>query len=379
MKYTFQDSTKLPYQRDVIEDLQEFIKVSKMVLPIENSSIEMNDEWDRQCSSLELGLKKLESMQKEIISFVDDVTKDEDLKEILDCRNQIIDTCNSSCSDSIETLKSQIESIKSKSEAEMDKVELQILSSLSSFFEGGVYGTEKRYAVSIKKSILMGIMTSSVSGLEYESEIAFKNSSLTVKDFQNSLFLPAWTKSGLIYKEDKVKMEDVSEFYLKSLDYDGSVNFSASFENRKATRNFHIQLNEDVYRIFYDSDDITSDLALAKYINMEDISGFVGALCSYVENNIKRRKLVKICLDGENAITSSQIFDCLKLIAEQYAEIISECVERGYVDNEITIKLEEQDGARTEKYVTKEEIFGELSEIGSEGLELASILGVEDS
>ncbi len=379
MKYTFQDSTELPYQRDVIEDLQEFIKVSKMVLPIENSSIEMNDEWDKQCSSLEMGLKKLESMQKEIISFVDDITKEEELKEILDCRNKIVDTCNSSCSGSIEGIRSQIDSIRSRAEAEMDKVELQILSSLSSFFKGGVYGTEKKYSVLVKKSILMGIMTSSVSGLEYESEITFSNSSLNVKDFQNSLFLPTWTKSGLIYKEDKVKMEDVSEFYLKSLDYDGSVNFSASFENRKATRDFQIQLSEDVYRIFYDSDEITSDPTLAKYVNMEDISGFVGALCSYVENNIKHRKLVKICLDGENAISSSQIFDCLKLIAEQYADIIRECVERGYVDNEITIKLEEQDGARTEKYVTKEEIFDDLSEIGSEGLELASILGVEDT
>jgi hypothetical protein len=49
------------------------------------------------------------------------------------------------------------------------------------------------------------------------------------------------------------------------------------------------------------------------------------------------------------------------------------------VKGEITIKIEQEDGTRTEKYVDRSEIFNRLSELGSEGLEIAGILGVESS
>ncbi|NYT20046.1 MAG: hypothetical protein GKC08_07145, partial [Methanosarcinales archaeon] len=86
----------------------------------------------------------------------------------------------------------------------------------------------------------------------------------------------------------------------------------------------------------------------------------------------------RLMLDGEDAIRNNQTFDCLKLIAEQFTDIINECIERGYADGEITIKIEQTDGTRTEKYVSKAELFDQLSEFGSEGLELATLLGVEN-
>jgi hypothetical protein len=92
---------------------------------------------------------------------------------------------------------------------------------------------------------------------------------------------------------------------------------------------------------------------------------------------IKHQKLTHILLDGEDAVRNNEVFDCLKLIAEQYGDIVKESLEKGYVKNEITIKIEASDGTRTEKYITKEEAFDQLAELGSEGLELASILGVD--
>ena len=43
MKYTFQDSTELPVQRDFIKDLQDFIKLSKETIPLERSSRVFNE------------------------------------------------------------------------------------------------------------------------------------------------------------------------------------------------------------------------------------------------------------------------------------------------------------------------------------------------
>ena len=39
--------------------------------------------------------------------------------------------------------------------------------------------------------------------------------------------------------------------------------------------------------------------------------------------------------------------------------------------------MEEPDGTRTEKYITKTEIYTQLAEVGSEGIEIAGILGVD--
>jgi len=51
MRYTFQDSTDFPVQRDFIQDLQNFIAISKAVIPLEKSvisnSIESLDDLEK--------------------------------------------------------------------------------------------------------------------------------------------------------------------------------------------------------------------------------------------------------------------------------------------------------------------------------------------
>jgi len=44
MRYTFQDSTVFPVQRDFIQDLQDFILISKEVLPLEKSAIKIKED-----------------------------------------------------------------------------------------------------------------------------------------------------------------------------------------------------------------------------------------------------------------------------------------------------------------------------------------------
>jgi hypothetical protein len=65
------------------------------------------------------------------------------------------------------------------------------------------------------------------------------------------------------------------------------------------------------------------------------------------------------------------------VIAEQYGVIVQECLAKGHNRDEITIKMEEADGTRTEKYVSRSEIYSHLAEVGSEGVEIAGILGVD--
>lgn len=380
MKYTYQDSTELPYQRDFVQDLKGFIEAAKKVLPLENSAIEMNDEEKSEIVSLEKRLDDLDKFETDVKRYIENLSKDADAKEILECRNTVIDACVASTSKSRESLNLELERSQKVSTREVGRVENQILSFLSPIFEGGMYGAEKKYKASMDGDVLRGTLTASMDGMDYESDLVFANDIMTVREVFRQLSLPTWTKGGLLQKENKIKSVDVSDFIIRSISYDPSINLALefSFDNKKSVRQFRIACDENKCYVYDGDQSITDDDALSSSMNMDDISEFANEVKTYVQEYIKSQTLTRILIDGKDAIRNNEVFDCLKIIAEQYGEMVKECFERGYVKSEITVKIEQADGTRTEKYITKDDVFTQLSEIGSEGLELAGILGVEE-
>ena len=378
MKYTYQDSNKLLYQRDFVQDLRDFIEVAKKVLPLENSAIEMNDEEKSEIASLENRLNDLDKFETDVKRFIENASKDADAKEILECRNVAIDAAVASAAKSRETLNSELERSEKVSTREVGRVEGQILSLLSPIFESGIYGAEKKYSASMIDGVFSGTLKASVDGMDYEGDLVFADDVLTVRKVFRELSLPTWGKSGLLQKEKKVKLVDVSDFIITSINYDGSENLVCVFEDKKSGRMFKVICDESKCNVYDGDESIMGDDVLSSSINMDDISEFADEVKTYVQEYIKSQKLTRILIDGKDALRNNEAFDCLKIIAEQYGDIVKECLERGYVKSEITIKIEQADGTRTEKYITKDEVFAKLSEIGSEGLELAGILGVEE-
>ena len=125
--------------------------------------------------------------------------------------------------------------------------------------------------------------------------------------------------------------------------------------------------------------EITRDADLAAALNKDSVDAFILKLKNFFRESVGSERLRRITIDGRNAVEENKIFDCLKLIASIYGKLVTECLERGYTEGEITIKIEEPGGIRTEKYLKKSEIYRELSTIGSEGKELAALLRVSDA
>jgi len=377
MKYTFQDSTELPLQRDFIQDLNNFIEMAKKVLPLENSAIELSEEESTEISSLEARIKKIDSFSKDIQQYVDERAKGAEDKEILECRNAVIDVCIETGNRGLKELNQKLEHIKRQSESGIYKIEMDLLNNLNPLFESGIYGANKVYSVSMTEGALKGVLKASFSGMEYTCDLAYAHEILTIREVYGELSLPTWTKAGIFSKENKVKMIDVSDYTITSMNYDGNKHVDVSFENKKGDQKFKIISDNDTYQIYHGEFDVTSDETLLKSAPVDNVAGLVDDLKKYMEMFIKYQKLTQILLDGKDAVRNNEVFDCLKLIAEQYGDIVKESLDKGYVKNEITIKIEATDGTRTEKYITKEEAFDQLAELGSEGLELASILGVD--
>jgi archaellum component FlaC len=77
-KYTYQDSTELPVQRDFIQDLQTFVDVTQKVIPLEKSAIETYNDTETRIKSLNKRINELERFEKNIKNYVEKLADDTD-------------------------------------------------------------------------------------------------------------------------------------------------------------------------------------------------------------------------------------------------------------------------------------------------------------
>jgi hypothetical protein len=190
--------------------------------------------------------------------------------------------------------------------------------------------------------------------------------------------LPIWSKSGILSREEKVRKLDISDFYIRNIQYEKN-SLETILEDRDAENRFIISSDEKAFLIMHRDYEITRDKELAAALSRDSVSAFITKLKGFFTEFVGSKRLINITLDGKNVIEENRVFDCLKLIASIYGKLVTECLEKGYTEGEITIKIEEPGGTRTEKYLEKSEISKDLSTIGKEGEELATLLRVTEA
>ncbi len=377
MKYTFQDSTEFPVQRDFIQDIQDFIRISKEVIPLEKSIKEIKQVNIEETGTTQAGIEEIDRFQKEITECIEERALGYESGEVLEIKSKTIETCAN-----ISLLKKneKLEDIDKQNRLaliEVRQLEDRILTALSPFFENSIYGAEHTCYASSEDRKLKGWQVSSIDGMRYEFELSFIQDTLKVEDLLK-LTLPVRSKSGFLSKEEKVKKLDVSGFYVTNIEH-GKNTTRTVIEDKDAENRFIITSDGGTFLIMYGDNEITGDEKLAPALDKDSISIFVEKIKDFVTDSVVFRKLRLILIDGKNAVEENVIFDCLKIIAGIYGKLAKECIERGYTEGEITIKIEEPGSIRTEKYISKSEASSELSSIGPEGNEIARILRVSEA
>ena len=377
MKYTFQDSTEFPVQRDFIQDIQDFIRISKEVIPLEKSIKEIKQVNIEETGTTQAGIEEIDRFQKEITECIEERALGYESREVLEIKSKTIETCAN-----ISLLKKneKLEDIDKQNRLaliEVRQLEDRILTALSPFFENSIYGAEHTCYASSEDRKLKGWQVSSIDGMRYEFELSFIQDTLKVEALLK-LTLPVRSKSGFLSKEEKVKKLDVSGFYVTNIEH-GKNTTRTVIEDKDAENRFIITSDGGTFLIMYGDNEITGDEKLAPALDKDSISIFVEKIKDFVTDSVVFRKLRLILIDGKNAVEENVIFDCLKIIAGIYGKLAKECIERGYTEGEITIKIEEPGSIRTEKYISKSEASSELSSIGPEGNELARILRVSEA
>jgi len=374
MRYTFQDSTDFPVQRDFIQDLQNLVAILKAVIPLEKSAIQIKIENEEEAVNIGKRTQEIDRFEKDVRAYIESHAAGIEESDILEIKARILETISTV----VLTKKNEELEILDR-QNKLDMIELQqlderILSILSPFFESNIYGAKNTYFAAVEDKILRGKQVSFIEGMQYEFDLDFTQNTIKVKDLQ-SLILPAWSKKGILSRERKVKQIDVSDFYITSMESEGN-NLKAVLEDKDPENRFTISADEKTFLIFHKDYEITGDEELASALNSDSVVTFITKLKMLFTESVVSKRLRRIMLDGKNAIDEHRVFDCLKLIASMYGQLVAECIKRGYTEGEITIKIEEPEGFRTEKYLEKSDISKDLSTVGSEGEELAKTLRV---
>jgi hypothetical protein len=357
--------------------LQDFIRISKEVIPLEKSAITIKNENQEKLVIFERKIQEIDMFEKDVRDYIENRSVGVDAAEILEVRERTLETSSSVALAKKNEKLAELDRKNKLDLMETQQLYIRILSTLGPFFEDSIYGAQNAYYAYIEDKMLRGKHVGFVDSMQYEFELLFTQETLKVKDLQD-LNLPIWSKSGILSREKKVKNVDVSDFHITDIEYEGD-NLRAVLEDRDPENRFIISSDEKAFLVMYRDYEITGDPELASALNKDSVDSLIVKLKEFFTESVGSERLRRITIDGKNAIEENKVFDGLKLIASIYGTLVTECLKRGYTEGEITIKIEEPGGIRTEKYLEKSEIARELSTIGSEGKELAAILRVTEA
>lgn len=377
MRYTFQDSNDFPVQKDFIQDLQDFITISTEAVTLEKSTIEIKTESREKTVNFEKTIQEIERFEKDLMDYIESRTLGTKERTIQDIEARILETLSNVVLAKKDEERTDLDNQNKLDLMEIQQLDERMLSILSPFFETSIYGARSSYHATGEDKKLRGEQVSFIDVMQYEFELKFMQDMLRVKDLQN-LVLPIWAKSGILSREEKVKTVDVSDFYITNMEYDG-INLRTVIEDKDPENGFIISADEKTFLVVHKDYEITGDEELAAALDRESVVTFVTKLKELFTEFVVSKKLVKIMLDGKNAIDENRIFDCLKIIASIYGQLVAECIKRGYTKGEISIKIEEPEGSRTEKYLEISKISKELSTLGNKGEELAAKLKITEA
>jgi hypothetical protein len=385
MKYLYQDSVKLPTDRDFIHDLEALLDVTAAAVPLEDEIISANNEVEESHRAKDGKIAGLRTFESEVTRQMNEIVRDGGTDEMQVCKNAIIDVC-ASC---VDQQKAKIDSESDASLTDLaEKIDLnaeRICKIISPFLEFGVYGARFAYSLESEgKKGLHGEVKADLGELSFAYELRFKDA-VTVKQLVGSFAIPVPRKAGIFHSEDAVKMIDMSNHRLADVKYINN-QITAEFKDKRGAKIVRIEMKiaTDDYSIVYEGAEpvnLTRDELVSKEIDSDGAISLMHAVIGYVKDTEKREvaTLVRLTFNGMNVIREPLVSDALKAILAEYGRFANECIAHGAAKDEFVIKIESDDGTRTEKYMSISTVKDRLLGIGKAGAELADAFGLGTS
>ncbi|MCL7415648.1 MAG: hypothetical protein M8349_06260 [ANME-2 cluster archaeon] len=381
MTFVFQDSTEMPYNKNFIADLNNFLGLIEKTLPIENKIVELKSQIHEEEGKYTTETTMLDDFLSELNSSLDQLSHQYTIESTAKCRDKLKESGAACVEKHKEQLKITLNDINRSSKDDIVLMSNELRKELEPFLWTGVYNVNMIRLITHRADTLTGSITMNLNGLSYTYETTYADFPLQVKKFMDEISIPVWSRGGLIHKEDRIKQLDISDYVIKRI-YTGE-DFQMDLENKKGTKKVNLVVPEEMSNaslMYVDEEvtDITSNDELAPQVDINKLDELRQKVMEYIgdDANIITRILVNIEIDEKDAIENNELFECTKIIASQYGEIINDIFNHGITKKEIVIKERMEDGSRNEIFVRVEEISNRLSALGGDGLEIKGLLNL---
>ena len=381
MTFVFQDTIPLTVQCNFIDDINNFLSVIEKTLPLENKSFELNNLIKQEEEKYYKKTTVMEAFHSDFAQTVETLSNKYNIDPVEQCKDALNESATNCIYGQRTRLKADLDHLVKHSKKEIALMAENIRIKLEPFLWSGVYGASKTHIILGNNDKVTGTIKFNLDGLSYTYETVYADVPLKIKKFINEISFPVRSKTGLIHKEERITQLDISEYIITRI-YDGE-DFQLDMKNKKGTKKINITLPDDIkdVNIVYIAEEVCNIMAdehLSPMINLEKLKKLKNLIYEFFNNdrNIISKTLVSVEIDEKEAIPNHEIFDCVKIIASSYGEMINEIFDHGFTRQEIIIKEVIEDGTRNELFISTNEISNRLSALGGDGLELKDLLNL---
>lgn len=394
MRFLYGDSTEFDLQIDFLRLLNNFVETSVRTIKYENAIFNLkNTIIERQkyntsiiedmngfVLKVETAISEAVASSKERETVVKYADKS---KEFF---NKFIEESKTKLSDEIIKEIAQLEKKIKEASEENRKI-------LESFFiydpipivdeKYTIKATEKGYSAKLKIDCEGGF--SSLFHIA-SSESPFWRNHVRARDFVKDVQIPARLKKPFLKKELIPDIVNINDFIIVELvlsDKDLEVVFRKRLDIKaeafrlkmKLEKEFSVEVSETedngTEKSIEDIPELKNEL---NYLRLQELGLKIIEKTKYLYP--KKQKLETILLEEKDVFEDNLIFELMQKVAVIFAPTIAEIRKHSPSGEELSLKSEDEHGARHEIYLKKSEIKDKLDEIGDKGRTLSEFLNI---
>lgn len=393
MKYLYGDSTEFPLQKDFLGLLDNFIDTSVKAITLENTVFSLKedikdrrrlknsvlDEMDSFLATVENAIAGAVARSKEQETILKYAEKS---KEFL---KKFIEEGKAKFSDEIFQ---EIEEFEKK----VDEADEENRKTLEFFFiSDPISIINKKYTLkatvegySAKVQIDCDGEISSVFEIA-SSEIPFWDGHVKAYDFVRGVEIPARMKRPFLKKEEVPDIVSIDDYFLSDLVLSGKElevvlrkRLDTAAERFRLKMNF-IEFSVEVYHA--EENEVEKNIQavpeLKSALNIFRLRELGEKIVEQTDALYpKKHRLESIYLSGKDVLEENLVFELMRKVAELFAPTVEEIKKRSPSAEELSLKVEDENGVRSEIYLKKSQVKEKLTAIKEKGDRLLEILGV---
>ncbi len=394
MKYLYGDSTKFPLQKDFLALLDDYVETSTKAITLESTVFDLKETIrDRRM------LKN--SVLDEMNNFL--LTVDTAISEAV-ARSKEQEIIVKYAETSREFLKKFIEDGKIKFSDEVfqeiadfekkvnenDEEKRKILDSF--FIQDPIPIINKKYTVKAEKEGYSAKVQvdyegniSSVFNIA-SSEIPFWHRHVKARDFIKGVEIPARMKKPFLKKEPVPDIVSIDDYYLNDLVLSGKEievifrkRLDTSAEWFRLKMNFMGEFAAEVYHA--EENDIEKNIQAVpklkealRILRLRELGEKIVEQTNALYP--RKQRLESIYLGGKDVLEENLVFELMQKVAEIFAPIVAEIKKHSPSEEELSLKLEDEKGIRSEIYLRKSTVRERLKAINEKGDRLFAALNI---